>query len=60
MAPCTTGGSIALGTLSGGSGNCSSGGTTFYQPVLPILRDFALTLWDTPLSREPDQRRAPS
>jgi streptogrisin D len=46
--PLYDGGSIALGMLSGGSGNCSSGGTTFYQPVSPILRDFALTLWDRP------------
>ncbi|MCO6008148.1 S1 family peptidase [Actinoallomurus purpureus] len=37
-----------LGMLSGGSGNCSIGGTTFYQPVTPILRDFAFTLWDRP------------
>lgn len=46
--PLYDGGSIALGMLSGGSGNCSSGGTTFYQPVAPILRDFALVLWDVP------------
>ncbi|MFW6691048.1 S1 family peptidase [Streptomyces sp. MAR4 CNX-425] len=30
-------GSTALGLTSGGSGNCSSGGTTFYQPVVEAL-----------------------
>jgi streptogrisin D len=39
-------GGIALGTLSGGSGNCSVGGTTFFQPVAPILQTYQLTLWD--------------
>lgn len=46
--PLYDGGSIALGMLSGGSGNCSSGGTTFYQPVASILQTYALTLWDVP------------
>ncbi|MDN3353621.1 S1 family peptidase [Actinomadura sp. DC4] len=41
-------GGTGLGMLSGGSGNCSVGGTTFFQPVAPVLRDFAFTLWDTP------------
>jgi streptogrisin D len=39
---------IGLGMLSGGSGNCTVGGTTFYQPVTPVLRDYALVLWDRP------------
>ncbi|MGA4838817.1 S1 family peptidase [Streptomyces sp. G45] len=30
-------GDSAVGVLVGGSGNCASGGTTFYQPVAPIL-----------------------
>ena len=30
-------GSTALGLTSGGSGNCSSGGTTFFQPVTEAL-----------------------
>ena len=34
----------ALGVLSGGSGNCSSGGTTFYQPINEILSAYGLTL----------------
>jgi streptogrisin D len=41
-------GGTALGMLSGGSGNCSIGGTTFFQPVSSVLRDFAFTLWDRP------------
>ncbi|HLL33523.1 MAG TPA: trypsin-like serine protease [Streptomyces sp.] len=34
----------AQGVTSGGSGDCTNGGTTFYQPVNPILSDFALIL----------------
>jgi streptogrisin C len=37
-------GNQAQGVTSGGSGNCSSGGTTFFQPVNPILRHFGLRL----------------
>ncbi|MEU3948820.1 alpha-lytic protease prodomain-containing protein [Streptomyces sp. NPDC029526] len=37
-------GSQAQGVTSGGSGDCTSGGTTFYQPVNPMLADFGLTL----------------
>ncbi|NGN63105.1 S1 family peptidase [Streptomyces sp. A7024] len=37
-------GSQAQGVTSGGSGNCSSGGTTFYQPINPILSAYGLTL----------------
>ena len=37
-------GAQAQGTTSGGSGDCTSGGTTFFQPVNPILSDFGLTL----------------
>ncbi|MFI6101879.1 S1 family peptidase [Lentzea sp. NPDC051213] len=37
-------GSQAQGVTSGGSGNCSSGGTTFFQPVNPILSRYGLTL----------------
>ncbi|GAA2252597.1 serine protease [Streptomyces ruber] len=37
-------GSQAQGVTSGGSGDCTSGGTTYYQPVNPILQDFGLTL----------------
>lgn len=34
----------AQGVTSGGSGNCSSGGTTFFQPVNPILSAYGLSL----------------
>lgn len=37
-------GSQAQGVGSGGSGNCTSGGTTYFQPVNEILRAFGLTL----------------
>jgi streptogrisin C len=34
----------AQGVTSGGSGNCTSGGTTFYQEINPILATYGLTL----------------
>ena len=34
----------AQGMTSGGSGNCSSGGTTFFQPVNEALSYYGLTL----------------
>ena len=34
----------AQGVLSGGSGNCTSGGTTFFQPVREILNAYNLNL----------------
>lgn len=37
-------GNQAQGVTSGGSGNCSSGGTTFFQPVNEILQAYNLTL----------------
>ncbi|GAA4145891.1 trypsin-like serine protease [Actinospica acidiphila] len=37
-------GAQAQGVTSGGSGNCTSGGTTFFQPVNPILSQYGLTL----------------
>lgn len=37
-------GSQAQGVTSGGSGDCTSGGTTFFQPVNPILQTYGLTL----------------
>jgi streptogrisin C len=37
-------GDQAQGVTSGGSGDCSSGGTTFFQPVNEILSAFGLTL----------------
>ncbi|GAA2195680.1 trypsin-like serine protease [Streptomyces bangladeshensis] len=40
-------GSQAQGVTSGGSGNCTSGGTTFFQPINPILQSYGLTLKTT-------------
>ncbi|MFI9001025.1 carbohydrate-binding protein [Streptomyces sp. NPDC053541] len=40
-------GSQAQGVTSGGSGNCSSGGTTYFQPLNPILQNYGLTLKTT-------------
>ncbi|MBB5956364.1 streptogrisin C [Saccharothrix tamanrassetensis] len=37
-------GDQAQGVTSGGSGNCSSGGTTYFQPVNPILQAYSLQL----------------
>ncbi|PJE93699.1 serine protease [Streptomyces carminius] len=37
-------GDQAQGVTSGGSGNCSIGGTTYFQPVNPILEEYGLTL----------------
>jgi streptogrisin C len=47
--PGDSGGSLVAGTqaqgvTSGGSGNCSSGGTTYFQPVNEILQAYGLTL----------------
>ncbi|NUT33928.1 MAG: hypothetical protein HOV79_12730 [Hamadaea sp.] len=40
-------GNQAQGVTSGGSGNCSSGGTTFFQPVNEILGAYGLSLTTT-------------
>ncbi|MHB9759410.1 carbohydrate-binding protein [Streptomyces sp. BYX5S] len=40
-------GSQAQGVTSGGSGNCTSGGTTFFQPINPLLQTYGLTLRTT-------------
>ncbi|TWV46030.1 S1 family peptidase [Streptomyces misionensis] len=37
-------GSQAQGVTSGGSGDCTSGGTTYFQPINPILQNYGLTL----------------
>jgi streptogrisin C len=37
-------GTQAQGVTSGGSGDCKSGGTTFYQPINPLLSEYGLTL----------------
>jgi streptogrisin D len=39
------GGNTAYGLTSGGSGNCSSGGTTFFQPVVEPLQVYGLHVY---------------
>ena len=34
----------AQGTLSGGTGDCVAGGTTYFQPIAPVLAAMGLTL----------------
>lgn len=36
---------IAYGLTSGGSGNCSSGGTTFFQPVTEALNAYGVHVY---------------
>ena len=38
-------GSTALGLTSGGSGNCSTGGTTFFQPVTEALNAYRVSVF---------------
>ncbi len=38
-------GTKALGLTSGGSGDCKSGGTTFFQPVIPALQAFGVSVY---------------
>ncbi|MFI8949167.1 alpha-lytic protease prodomain-containing protein [Streptomyces sp. NPDC053750] len=40
-------GSQAQGVTSGGSGDCRSGGETFFQPINPLLQNYGLTLKTT-------------
>jgi streptogrisin D len=38
-------GSVALGLTSGGSGNCTTGGTTFFQPVPEVLSRYGVSVY---------------
>ena len=38
-------GTTALGLTSGGSGNCSSGGTTYFQPVTEALSRYGVSVF---------------
>lgn len=38
-------GTTALGMTSGGSGNCSSGGTTYFQPVVEALNVYGVSVF---------------
>ncbi|GAA1369054.1 S1 family peptidase [Catellatospora chokoriensis] len=42
--PLYTSGGIVLGILSGGTGNCTTGGSTYYQPIGEILAVYGLTI----------------
>ncbi|MFF5563893.1 S1 family peptidase [Streptomyces sp. NPDC012623] len=37
-------GTVAYGLTSGGSGNCTSGGTTFFQPVVEAMNAYGVSL----------------
>ena len=39
------GGTTALGLTSGGSGNCTTGGTTFFQPVTEPLSVYGVSVY---------------
>jgi streptogrisin B len=43
--PLYTSGGVALGLTSGGSGNCTSGGTTFFQPVTEALSRYGVNVF---------------
>jgi streptogrisin B len=38
-------GVILLGLLSGGSGNCTSGGVTFFQPITEVLATYGVSVY---------------
>lgn len=38
-------GSVLLGILSGGSGDCTSGGTSFFQPITEILSVYGVNIY---------------
>ena len=38
-------GSTLLGILSGGSGDCASGGTSFFQPITQVLNAYGLSIY---------------
>ncbi|MFY0524759.1 ricin-type beta-trefoil lectin domain protein [Archangium gephyra] len=40
-------GDQAQGVTSGGAGNCTTGGTSFFQPLRPVLATYGLTLTTT-------------
>ncbi|MGI5479555.1 carbohydrate-binding protein [Streptomyces lavendofoliae] len=46
-------GSQAQGVTSGGSGDCRSGGTTYHQPINPLLEAYGLTLRTTTGPEDP-------
>ncbi|MGW0824541.1 S1 family peptidase [Streptomyces sp. NPDC002845] len=45
---------VALGVTSGGNGDCTTGGTTFFQPVTKALKALNVELAGLPQASEPD------
>ena len=43
--PLYTSSGVAIGLTSGGSGNCTSGGTTFFQPVAEALSNYGVAVF---------------
>ena len=50
----------AQGVTSGGSGDCSAGGTTYFQPIGPILTAYGLSLRTTAGNPRRRRPRAPA
>jgi streptogrisin B len=38
-------GDKVIGILSGGSGDCTAGGTTYYQPIQTVLNTYGLSVY---------------
>jgi streptogrisin D len=38
-------GTVAVGLTSGGSGNCTTGGTTYFQPVVEALNNYGVSVY---------------
>lgn len=51
---------VALGVTSGGNGDCSQGGTTFFQPLREALDDFGVQLAGLPQGQPTAAAEAPS
>ncbi|QGV77447.1 carbohydrate-binding protein [Streptomyces ficellus] len=52
-------GSQAQGVTSGGSGDCRSGGTTYHQPINPLLQAYGLTLTTSTGPGDPEDPEDP-
>ncbi|NED10507.1 alpha-lytic protease prodomain-containing protein [Streptomyces sp. SID9124] len=53
-------GSQAQGVTSGGTGNCSQGGVTYFQPLNPALQAYGLTLVTNGSTTPPDPTDPPT
>ncbi|MFF8293496.1 carbohydrate-binding protein [Streptomyces sp. NPDC016309] len=52
-------GSQAQGVTSGGSGDCRAGGTTYHQPINPLLQAYGLTLKTSTGPEDPEDPEDP-